>query len=144
MREANTLLRLKRFEATERARKVALLETTILEFENVAVDLAQQIAAEEERTRIRDTRHVAYSTFATAAAARRSNLLASAADLGSKLDAAKRELDEVTIVLRDLELAQALTPQSTAPLTSASSSLPRAFQAGDASQNAGHIASTLS
>ena len=104
-REGNMLLRRKRFEMTEKACKVALLETMISDFQRIAADLAQQIAAEEERTKIRDTRHFAYSTFAKAAALRRSNLLTSVTDLKTKLDAAKRELDEATEQLHDLELA---------------------------------------
>ena len=81
------LLRLKRFEMAQKAQRVSLLETMVRDFENLALDLAQQIADEEERTRIRDPRHVAYSTFATAAALRRNNLLVSMADLRSKLGA---------------------------------------------------------
>ena len=106
------LLRRKRFEMSETARKAALLETMIRDFNNMALDLAQQIAAEEKRTKIRDTGHFAYSTFAKAAALRRSNLLTSVADLKTKLVAAKRELDEVTKQLRDLELAHSDTPSS--------------------------------
>jgi flagellar FliJ protein len=104
------LLRRKRFEMTEKARKAALLETMISDFLRIAADLAQQIAVEEDRTKIRDTGHFAYSTFAKAAALRRSNLLTSVTDLKTKLDAAKRELDEVTEQLRDLELAHSDTP----------------------------------
>ena len=106
MRKASNLLRLNHFEVGEKARKVASLEAMIREFENVAFDLAQQIAAEEQRTGNRDTKHVAYSTFATAAASRRRNLLTSVVDLKSKLEAAKQELDEATRALRHLELAQ--------------------------------------
>jgi flagellar FliJ protein len=110
MAVGNMLLRLKRFEATEKARKVALLEAMIRDFGDTAVDLAQQIMLEEERTRIKDARHVAYSTFAKATALRRRNLLISVANLKPKLDAAKRQLDEVTKELSDLELAQNHAP----------------------------------
>jgi flagellar protein FliJ len=106
MRKGKTLLQLKRYEATESARKVALLEAMIRDLGNTAIDLAQQIATEEERTRIKDTRHVAYSTFAKATALRRRNVLTSVADLKSKLDAAKRDLDAMTLQLGHLELAQ--------------------------------------
>ena len=57
------------------------METMIRDFEHMAVDLARQIAAEEERTGIKDLAHFAYSTFAKAAALRRGNLLTSVADL---------------------------------------------------------------
>jgi flagellar protein FliJ len=138
MREVN-MLRSKRSEATRRALKVSVLETMIRDFNNLADDLARQIATEEERTKIRDTRHVAYSTFATAAALRRRNLLTSLAELKSKLDAAKRELDEVTMQLRDLELAQSradamyVAAQGDLTITS-----PRTIEAAEASRNSGH------
>lgn len=117
MREGYMQLRLKRFETKQRALKVAVLETMIRDFDKASIELLEQIAAEEERTRIKDTRHVAYSTFATAAALRRRNLLISAAELKPKLAAAKRELDEATMKLRDLELAHSLASQSSGPLT---------------------------
>ena len=104
-REGNMLLRRKRFEMTEKARKAALLETMISDFQRIAADLAQQIAAEEERTKIRDAGHFAYSTLAKAAALRRANLVASVGGLKAKLDAAKRELDEISEQLHDLELS---------------------------------------
>jgi flagellar export protein FliJ len=96
-------LRIKRFEAAEKARKVASLETMIRDFEHMAADLARQIAAEEERTNIKDTAHFAYSTFAKAASQRRSNLLTSVADLREQLDVARREHDEAALELRKLE-----------------------------------------
>jgi hypothetical protein len=105
----------------------------IRDLDAAAADLAQQIASEEERTRIKDTRHVAYSTFATAAALRRRNLLISVADLKPKLEAAKRELHEVTMQLRDLELGQSLALHSAAPLTATAPSPPHAF--AEASRN---------
>lgn len=83
-----------RFEADEKARKVADLEQMIREFEQVAADLDRQIQAEEERTGVRDTAHFNYSTFARSAAQRRENLLASAAGLKSRLEDAVRERDE--------------------------------------------------
>jgi flagellar export protein FliJ len=96
-------LRIKRFEAAEKARKVASLETMIRDFEHMAADLARQIAAEEERTNIKDAAHFAYSTFAKAASQRRSNLLTSVADLREQLDVARREHDEAALELRKLE-----------------------------------------
>ena len=95
MKPRDSALRLKRFEATERARKVASIETMIGDFEHVAADLARQIAAEEERTGIKDPAHFAYSTFAKATGLRRANLLTSVADLRVKLEAARAEHAEV-------------------------------------------------
>ena len=83
MREGDTVLRLKRFESAQRALKISVLETMIRDLDNAALDLAQQIASEEERTRVKDTRHVAYSTFATAVGG------VSLAGTGSLLSASK-------------------------------------------------------
>jgi flagellar protein FliJ len=103
MKLRDTALRLKRFEASEKARKVASIETMIFDFEQMAADLARQIAAEEERTGVRDAAHFAYSTFAKAAALRRSKLMTSVADLRVKLDAARQEQEEAATELRKLE-----------------------------------------
>ena len=54
MKPRDTALRSKRFEASEKARKVASIETMIFDFEQMAADLARQIAAEEERTGVKD------------------------------------------------------------------------------------------
>ena len=103
MKPRDSALRLKRFEATERSRKVASIETMINDFEHVAADLARQIAAEEERTGIKDPAHFAYSTFAKAAGLRRSNLLTSVVDLRVKLEAARAEHAEVLAEIARLE-----------------------------------------
>lgn len=91
MKSRETALRLKRFEADEKARKVADLEMMIREFEQMASDLDRQIRAEEDRTGVKDLAHFAYSTFAKSAATRRDNLLASANELREKLEAAEQE-----------------------------------------------------
>src|SRR5262245_30147553 len=105
MKPRDTALRLKRFEVSEKARTVVSTESMIGDFERMANDLARQIAAEEERTGIKDNAHFAYSTFAKAAALRRMNLLNSVADLRAKLDAAKREHEEMATELSKLEPA---------------------------------------
>jgi flagellar protein FliJ len=76
------------------ARKAELLETMIREFTHTATNLAREIAIEEERTRIKDPAHVAYSTLAKALAVRPGNLLMSAADAETRLLEARREVDE--------------------------------------------------
>jgi flagellar export protein FliJ len=103
MKPRDSALRLKRFEVTEKARTVLSMESMIRDFEQMASDLARQIAAEEERTGVKDTSHFAYSTFAKAAAVRRTNLLNSVADLRAKLDAARREHEEMATELSKLE-----------------------------------------
>jgi len=97
------VLRQKQFEVNEKETKVALLRSMIRDFDNVIGRLERQIAAEEERTRIKDPQHPAYSMFAKAAAKRRQNLLISVAHTRSMLDVAKREFDQVTTQLSDLE-----------------------------------------
>ncbi len=94
MKARELALRLKRFEADEKARKVADIEHMIREFEGMAADLDRQIKAEEDRTGIKDAAHFAYSTFAKSASQRRDNLRASADGLKVKLEAAQRERDE--------------------------------------------------
>jgi len=119
MRDVSRLLRRKQLDVTRTAQRVALLETMIMDFDNMIAVLDRQIAAEEDCTRIKDTGHPAYSTFARAAANRRQNLLISVADIKSRLDSAKGELDEVTIQLRDLKSTQknqsTFTPASSTP-----------------------------
>jgi len=105
MKTRDAALRLKRFELTEKARKVASMEAMVTDFEHMAGDLMRQISAEEERTGVKDCTHFAYSTFAKAARLRRSNLLVSAADLKLKLDTAKREQAQVAGELSKLEPA---------------------------------------
>jgi hypothetical protein len=94
MKSRDGALKLKRFEAEEKRRKVADLEMMIQEFEQMASDLDRQVASEEERTGIRSESHFAYSTFARAAAQRRDNLRASVANLREKLDIAVAVRDE--------------------------------------------------
>ncbi len=93
MKPRESVLRLKRFDAEEKARKVADLQAMIREFEQMAVDLERQIASEESRTGVKDVKHFAYSTFAKAAAQRRDNLKISVDDLRAKLDLAAAELE---------------------------------------------------
>ena len=94
MMASESSLRLKRFEADEKARKVEDLEYMIHDFEQMASDLTRQIVAEEERTGIKDVTHFSYSTFAKSAMQRRDNLLASVEELREKLAAAQSERDE--------------------------------------------------
>jgi flagellar protein FliJ len=107
MKTRDAALRAKRFDMTEKGRKVASMETMVADFEHMANDLMRQITAEEERTGVRDCAHFAYSTFAKAARLRRGNLLESVADLKAKLDAARREHEEVVNELKKLEPAAA-------------------------------------
>ncbi len=107
MKSRETALRLKRFEADEKARKVADLEHMIREFETMAADLDRQIHAEEDRTGIKDPNHFAYSTFAKSACARRDNLRTSVSELRLKLAAAQRERDEIAEQLLRVDQSEA-------------------------------------
>lgn len=91
MKSRDTAIRAKRFEVDEKARKAADLEHMIREFESMAADLDRQVHAEEDRTGVKDPAHFAYSTFAKSASQRRDNLLASAAELRQKFEAALKE-----------------------------------------------------
>ena len=103
MKSRETMIQLVRFKAEEKRKKVVDLEAMIRDFESMAIDLDRQIEAEHERTGVRDTTHFAYSTFAKAAAQRRSNLRASVEDLKMKLAAARREHESAQ---EELKLAE--------------------------------------
>jgi hypothetical protein len=105
MKVRDSALRAKRFDASEKARKVASLEAMIREFDVMISDLTRQISVEEERTGIRDAGHFAYSTFAKSAAQRRANLSTSLGDLKAKLDVARRDYEDAAAELSKLEPA---------------------------------------
>jgi flagellar export protein FliJ len=104
MKSRESLIRLKRFQADDKRRQVTQIETMISEFERMARDLDDQIAAEQERTGIRDVTHFAYPTFAKAATQRRDNLLVSANELRGKLGGAQEDLAEAVEELKKFEL----------------------------------------
>jgi flagellar protein FliJ len=130
MARENALRRQQR-HAAEHTRKVASIEAMMVDFERMAASLASDVAAEEERTRIKDPTHVAYSLLAKAVALRRSNLLVSTADLKLRLEAARRESNDAVMQLRALEeamnaappaplIATSPEPQNSGPLSAAS------------------------
>ncbi len=94
MKSKDAHVRVKRFELEEKARRVSELQYMIRDFEQLAGVLERQIAAEEDRTGIKDIAHFAYSTFAKAATQRRDNLMSSAAELRTKLESAEKDHDE--------------------------------------------------
>ena len=112
MKSRDSVIRIKRFELEEKARRVAELHYMIRDFEQLAIDLERQIAAEEDRTGIKDTGHFAYSTFAKAATQRRDNLMSSAAELRGKLDAAEKDHDEARSQLARYDRDDAGSPTS--------------------------------
>ncbi len=97
MKSRDTLLRLKRFQADEKRRRVKQLEMMIAEFNRMSGDLDREIAAEEQRARISDPTHFAYPTYARAARGRRDNINASADELRGQLEeavAARQEAED--------------------------------------------------
>src|SRR6478672_3302763 len=96
-------LRTKRFAVAELARKVLSLETIVSDLQHMALDLDQQISAEEERTRCTDPADVVYSPLAQAMTARRAKLLHSVADLRGRLVVGRRELEQAEVELRAVE-----------------------------------------
>jgi flagellar export protein FliJ len=106
MKSRDALSRLKRFDVEEKQRKVAEIESLIGDFSQMANDLDRQIAIEQERAGVSDTNHYAYPTFAKAAIQRRDNLLASAADLETKLMNARETLAEAFEELKRIELLE--------------------------------------
>jgi flagellar FliJ protein len=101
---SESLIRLKKFQVDEKRRQVAQIEMMVADFERMASELDQQIDIEHSKTGISDVAHFAYSTFAKAALARRDNLLASAADMRNKLEAAQDTLAEAIEDLKKVEL----------------------------------------
>jgi hypothetical protein len=111
-RKWNSALLLKRFEAAEKVRKVTSLEAMIRDLDTLVADLSQQIATEEQRTKVKDPRRAEYSMVALAAAARRNKLTISLAELRPKLAAAKLERDHIAGQVRDLESAQGIPAEN--------------------------------
>ena len=105
MKSRDTLIRLKRFQAEEKRRRVAQIEAMIAEFTRMASDLDREIALEEQRSGITDMSHFAYSTYARAARVRRDNLIQSTDDLRPQLEEAKARHEEA---LEEFAKAQAL------------------------------------
>jgi hypothetical protein len=97
MRDPRGLLRGRWFEASDKRRTIALIAIMIKDFDNMIGTLDKQIVAEEDRTRIRDTEHPAYSRSAKAMAKQRENLLVSEEQMKSMLDVLKCEHLVVTL-----------------------------------------------
>jgi flagellar export protein FliJ len=104
MKPRNTLICLKKFQLTEKIRKVAQIEAMIADFRRIANDLELEIAAEEVRAGIHDPAHFAYPTYAKAAITRRDNLKRSADELALQLEGTKATLQESFEELKKAEL----------------------------------------
>ncbi len=94
MKSRDTLVRLKRFQAEEKRRRVVQLNTMIAEFTRMSTELDREIATEEQRANISDPNHFAYPTYARAARTRRDNIVASLTELRGQLEEAEAQLKE--------------------------------------------------
>jgi flagellar FliJ protein len=103
MKSRDTLIRLKRFQAEEKRRRVRQIEMMVAEFTRMATDLEREIANEEKRAGITDPTHFAYPTYARAAIARRDNLKRSIEELTAQIEEAKAAQEEAQAELLKYE-----------------------------------------
>ena len=103
MKSRDTLIRLKRFQAEEKRRRVRQIETMVAEFTRMAIDLDREIVNEEKRAGISDPNHFAYPTYARAAVARRDNLKRSIGELTAQIEEAKAAQEEAQAELLKYE-----------------------------------------
>ena len=75
-------------------RRIPILERLIDDCDRLAADLDEAVRKEENRVRIHDPAHSAYSIYAKATALRRDNLRHSANELGRQLAKAEKALIE--------------------------------------------------
>lgn len=113
MKSRDTLVRLKRFQVEDKRRRLAQIEMMIAEFNRMAGELDREIAAEEQKSGVKDTTHYAYSTYARAARGRRDNLLHSADELKGQLEEARLLFDQAN---DELAKAQVLENREKAPV----------------------------
>jgi flagellar FliJ protein len=104
MKSRETLIRLRKFQADEKRRRVAQIEGMIADFDRMSADLEREITAEQERAGIHDPTHFAYPTYAKAAITRRDNLKRSADELKVQLEDARMALAEAFEELKKVEL----------------------------------------
>lgn len=107
MKSRDTLVRLKRFQAEEKRRRVVQLNAMIAEFTRMSNELDREIAHEEQRANINDPNHFAYPTYARAARTRRENIVASLAELRGKLEDAENAMKEASEELAKAQSAEA-------------------------------------
>jgi flagellar FliJ protein len=103
MKSRDTLIRLKRFQAEEKRRRVRQIEMMVAEFTRMAIDLEREIANEEKRAGISDPSHFAYPTYARAAISRRDNLKRSIDELTAQIEEAKAAQEEAQAELLKYE-----------------------------------------
>jgi flagellar FliJ protein len=77
------------------------MEATMADFDKSANDLEEWIRAEQNRTRIDDPAHFAYSTSAASMTRRRDALMRSRETLIRAIEELKRQLDDVAHATSD-------------------------------------------
>ena len=105
MKSRDSLVRLKRFQAEDKRRRVVQIEAMVAEFSRMSIELDREITTEEQRSGISDPSHFAYPTYARSARARRDNLMQSADELRQQLDEARAAHDEA---IEEVARAQSL------------------------------------
>lgn len=105
MKSRDTLIQLTRFQAEEKQRTVAAIETMINELMVKENDLEGQINDEQTRAGISDVSHCAYPMYAKAARDRRNNMLRTINELHGRLGYAQ---DELAQAFEELKKAEAL------------------------------------
>lgn len=106
MKSRGNLVRLKKFQASEKRRQLLQIEMMVAEFERMANELDAQIASEERKSGITDINHFAYPTFAKAARMRRDNLKTSQHDLLQQKAGAEAALAEAEDELAKAEMLE--------------------------------------
>ena len=81
-------------------RRISTLKRLITDCDRIAADLDQEIQREEDRVRIHDRAHFAYSIYARTTTLRRDNLRRSADELRAHLAEAEKALRELGEVKR--------------------------------------------
>lgn len=106
MKSRGNLVRLKKFQVSEKRRQLLQIEMMVAEFERMANELDAQIASEERKSGITDINHFAYPTFAKAARMRRDNLKTSQHDLLQQKAGAEAALAEAEAELSKAEMLE--------------------------------------
>jgi hypothetical protein len=81
--------------------RIALMEATVADFDSTANQLEEGIRVEQNRTRMYDPAHFAYSTSAASMSRRRDALLRSRETLIGAIEEVKRQLDDGTHAASD-------------------------------------------
>jgi flagellar FliJ protein len=84
----------RQLEIEDTGQRIALMEATMADFDKTANELKEWIRVEQNRTRMDDPAHFAYSTSAASMTRRRDALLRSRETLIRAIEELKRQLDD--------------------------------------------------